>query len=180
MAGLHIFGAGASGVAFVGDPAAVRDPVFRYGDPHDLDAIDRTPGPRTENHPMECLVEDSLIHEVGMVEKQGAGVQIAMARRITVRDCSIYDTSRAGINIGDGCWGGHLIEGCDVFNTVQETGDHGSFNSWGRDRLKFSAQGADARSVVGDPRFADPAGGDFTVRNAELAAAIGFENFPTA
>src|SRR6266516_509012 len=41
---------------------------------------------------------------------------------------------RAGINIGDGCWGGHVIEFCDVFDTVKETGDHGSFNSWGRDR----------------------------------------------
>ncbi|MFY8199055.1 MAG: PDZ domain-containing protein, partial [Pirellula staleyi] len=53
---------------------------------------------------------------------------------ITIGHCSIYDTPRAGINIGDGCWGGHLIEFCDVFDTVKETGDHGSFNSWGRDR----------------------------------------------
>jgi len=22
---------------------------------------------------------------------------------------------RAGINIGDGCWGGHIIEFCDIF-----------------------------------------------------------------
>ena len=41
----------------------------------------------------------------------------------------------AGINIGDGCWGGHVIEFCDIFDTVKETGDHGSFNSWGRDRF---------------------------------------------
>ena len=27
------------------------------------------------------------------------------------------------------------IDGCDVFDTVKETGDHGSFNSWGRDRF---------------------------------------------
>ena len=58
-----------------------------------------------------------------------------MARRITVRYCSLYDVPRAGINIGDGCWGGHVIEHCDVFDTVKETGDHGSFNSWGRDRF---------------------------------------------
>src|SRR6266851_1598477 len=30
--------------------------------------------------------------------------------------------------------GGHVIEFNDVFDTVKETGDHGSFNSWGRDR----------------------------------------------
>jgi hypothetical protein len=311
LAGLHVFGAGASGVAFVGDPEAVRNPVFQYGDPHDVSAVDTEPGPKTDNYPMDCVVEDSLIHEVGLVEKQGAGVQIAMARRITVRDCSIYDTSRAGINIGDGTWGGHLIERCDVFNTVLETSDHGSFNSWGRDRfwlpksgapqvieevrknpklpfldametnvirdsrwrcdhgwdvdlddgssnyliennlmlnrglklregyrrvvvnnimvnntlhlhvwypnsqdvfkrnivmqayrpvwmednwdgeidnnwfttsdadrLKFAQYGADANSVVGDPQFVDPATGDFTVQNTELASKIGFENFP--
>jgi hypothetical protein len=57
-----------------------------------------------------------------------------MAAAIHVTHCSLYDVPRAGINIGDGCWGGHFIEHCDVFDTVKETGDHGSFNSWGRDR----------------------------------------------
>ena len=67
-----------------------------------------------------------------------------------MRDCSVYDTARAGINIGDGAWGGHLIERCDVFDTVLETHDHGSFNSWGRDRywrsdhLTASQQAVDA------------------------------------
>ena len=314
FSGMHVFGSGASAFAFVGDPKAVRNPVFGYGSPHDIAKIDLTPGPLTEDYPMDCVVEDSLIHEVGTVEKQGAGVQISMSRRILVRHCSIYDTSRAGININEGTWGGHLIEGCDVFNTVQETGDHGSFNSWGRDRYwlptasgvpdsiinavkanprlpfldaiettvirnsrwrcdhgwdidlddgssnyeirenlllrgglklregyrrlvinnilvgntlfphvwfpesgdvfrgnivmaayrpavmrapkwgeeinrnlfttnhrdrtRFADKGCDQDSIVADPRFADPKNGDFTVRNAEAAAAIGFKNFP--
>jgi hypothetical protein len=80
-------------------------------------------------------VDDCLIHLTGRVEKQTAGVEIDLAQNITVRHCSIYDLPRAGINIGDGCWGGHVIEFCDVFDTVKETGDHGSFNSWGRDRF---------------------------------------------
>lgn len=58
-----------------------------------------------------------------------------MAQGITVRDVSIYDCARSGINISEGTWGRHLIEGCDVFDTVLETHDHGSFNSWGRDRF---------------------------------------------
>jgi hypothetical protein len=310
LAGLHIFDCGASAVAFVGDPKAVRDPVFNYDAPHDIAKTDRTPGPSTDNYPMDCLLEDSLIHEVGTTEKQGAGVEISMSRRIVIRHCTIYDTSRSGINIGDGCWGGHVIEGCDIFKTVQETGDHGSFNSWGRDRFwlpntdataaevakdpklpfldviepiiirnsrwrcdhgwdvdlddgstnyvitnnlflhgglklregyrrivtnnifvnntlhphvwypdsgdvftgnivmaayrpanmrpgkwgkeidrnlfasseqdrqAFAANGADAHSVVGDPQFADPAKGDFTVRNTALANEVGFKNFP--
>lgn len=132
--GCHIHDTGASGVCFVGDPNAVRDPLFEYGQKNDLATIDRTPGPKTNNYPALCTVADCLIHGIGRVERQPAGVQIEMAAEITVRDCSVYDTARAGINIGDGAWGGHLIERCDVFDTVLETHDHGSFNSWGRDR----------------------------------------------
>ena len=36
--------------------------------------------------------------------------------------------------VSEGTWGGHVIEYNDLFDTVKETGDHGSFNSWGRDR----------------------------------------------
>ena len=79
-------------------------------------------------------MENCLITRIGRCEKQTAGVEIDLARRITVRHCSIYDVPRAGVNIGDGCWGGQVIEDCDIFDTVLETGDHGSFNAWGRDR----------------------------------------------
>ena len=57
-----------------------------------------------------------------------------MCQSITVSHNTIYDVPRAGINVSEGTWGGHLIEYNDVFNTVKESGDHGSFNSWGRDR----------------------------------------------
>ncbi|MHC4086925.1 MAG: PDZ domain-containing protein [Planctomycetota bacterium] len=133
--GCHVFSAGASGVAFVGDPGAVRNPLFEYGQRQSYTDIDKTPGPKTENYPADCVVEDCLIHKVGVVEKQATGVQISMSRGITIRHCSIYDVGRAGINISEGTFGGHLIEYCDVFDTVLETGDHGSFNSWGRDRF---------------------------------------------
>jgi hypothetical protein len=126
---------GASGVAFVGNPAAAREPNRKGRSEGGRENFDFKPGPLTDDYPAECRVENSLICRLGLVEKQVAGVEISMARRITVRDCSIYEMPRAGIDIGNGCWGGHLIEGCDVFDTVLETGDHGSFNSWGRDRL---------------------------------------------
>lgn len=132
--GCHIHDTGGSGVAFVGDPDAVRDPLFEYGEKNDLSTIDRTVGPKTNNYPADSAVEDCLIHGIGRTERQPAGVQISMAMGITIRDTSIYDTARAGINISEGTWGGHLIERVDVFDTVLETHDHGSFNSWGRDR----------------------------------------------
>jgi hypothetical protein len=132
--GCHIVGTGANGVAFVGDPNAVRNPLFEYNQRQHYRDIDKTPGPKNPDYPAGCLVEDCLIHETGRVEKQTAPVQISMSMGITVRHCSIYDVPRAGINISEGTFGGHVIEFCDVFDTVLETGDHGSFNSWGRDR----------------------------------------------
>jgi hypothetical protein len=132
--GCRIAKAGATGICFVGDPQAARNPLFNYNQVNKLEDIDRTPGPKNNNYPADCLVDDSLIYLTGRVEKQTAGVQIQLAQGITIRHCSIYDMPRAGINIGDGCWGGHVVEFCDVFDTVKETGDHGSFNSWGRDR----------------------------------------------
>lgn len=133
--GCHIHDVGASGVCFVGDPDAVRDPLFEYGEKNDLSKIDLKVGPKTNNYPSLGTVEDCLIHGIGRVERQPAGVQISMAMEITVRDTSVYDCARSGINISEGTWGGHLIERCDVFDTVLETHDHGSFNSWGRDRF---------------------------------------------
>jgi hypothetical protein len=132
--GCRIAKAGASGVCFVGDPRAARNSLLNYNQTNTFEDLDRTPGPRSNNYPADCVVDDCLIYLTGRVEKQTAGVEIDLAKDITICHCSIYDMPRAGINIGDGCWGGHVIEFCDVFDTVKETGDHGSFNSWGRDR----------------------------------------------
>ena len=130
----YIHHGGANGIAFIGDPNAVRNPIFRYGNQNYAN-LDLTPGPKSNNYPAYCKVEDCLITKTGRVEKQTSPVQISMSYGITVSHCSIYDVPRAGINISEGTFGGHLIEYCDIFNTVLETGDHGSFNSWGRDRF---------------------------------------------
>ena len=134
ITGCYIHESGANGVAFVGDPSMVRSPLFRYGK-QDFENMDRTPGPKGDNFPEECVVEDCIITMTGRDEKQTSPVQISMSHKIQVVHCSIYDVPRAGINISEGTFGGHIIEHCDIFNTVLETGDHGSFNSWGRDRF---------------------------------------------
>ena len=146
----HIARAGANGISFVGERKAVRNPLDSYDDRLGIGDLDLTPGPRTADYPAECLVEDTLIYQTGQVEKQTAPVEIDIARAITVRHCSIYDVPRAGINIGDGCWGGHHIDHCDVFDTVKETGDHGSFNSWGRDRW-WGVKGLDLDTALQGP-----------------------------
>jgi hypothetical protein len=133
--GCHIAKAGGNGVAFIGDRDAARVPRDWNDRSQKFATLDRTRGPKSDNYPADCLVDDCLIYLSGRVEKQTAPVQIELSQGITVRHCSLYDVPRAGINIGDGCWGGHVIEFCDIFDTVKETGDHGSFNSWGRDRF---------------------------------------------
>ncbi len=148
--GCYIHGSGANGIAFVGDPATVRDPIFTYG-PQDYQKIDRTPGPIGNNFPEDCLVEDCLITLTGRDEKQTAPIHISMSHKIRVNHCSIYDVPRAGININEGTFGGHIIENCDVFNTVLETGDHGSFNSWGRDRYWTPDAKETVAAVLKDP-----------------------------
>ena len=135
--GNRFYNNGASDVNFVGSFAAVRSPLF-IGTAK-LDEVDTHTGPKSEEYPADCLVEDNLMTNCGRVEKQVAGVNISMSSRITVRQNSISHTPRAGINICDGTWGGHIIEFNDCFDTVLETSDHGAFNSWGRDRYWHSA-----------------------------------------
>jgi hypothetical protein len=119
----------------VGDSTSVRSPSYQYNEFVAAEKIDTVRGPANNLYPAGCKVEDNLIYKIGLIEKQVAGVEISMAMQIHVKNNSIYDVPRAGINVSEGTWGGHIIEYNDVFNTVLETGDHGSFNSWGRDRF---------------------------------------------
>lgn len=131
----HIYRAGASGIAFVGNPGAVRSPAFEYNEAVPFREMDFTPGPKSEDYPKLCGASDNLIQFSGEIEKQSAGVQISMSERIHIAHNTIHNVPRAGINVSEGTFGGHLIERNDVYNTVLETGDHGAFNSWGRDRF---------------------------------------------
>ncbi|MEC3908505.1 right-handed parallel beta-helix repeat-containing protein [Tamlana sp. 2201CG12-4] len=131
---------GASAICFVGDTTAVRSPVFGYSEYVTYEDMDKVIGPKNNLYPANCIAHDNLIFDFGQIEKQTAGVQIDMAMSITASHNSIYKAPRAGINVGDGTWGGHIIEYNDVFNTVRETSDHGSFNSWGRDRFWSSSR----------------------------------------
>jgi len=307
VAANHIHDIGGTAIAFVGRSSAVRSPLFEYNEQMAVADIDPIPGPRSDDYPKDSGAVDNLIHDIGQVDKQAAGIEISMAARIDVDHNTLYRMPRAAINIGDGTWGGHRLTYNDAWDTVLETGDHGAFNSWGRDRwwhpdraemdrrvashrslaaldpiapvvirrnrlrcdrgwdidlddgasnyiieqnvllaggLKLregfsrtvrnnllvngsfhphvwfddsgdvfesnivaadhqpvgmhawgrsvdrnafartddlrraQARATDAHSVAGDPRFADVTRGDFTVTNTELAAAIGFVNFP--
>lgn len=115
VTGCKITEAGDSAVCFVGDLATTN------GTQRDF--------------PYECESTNNLIHDIGVFGKQVAGAYISRAKRIKVAHNLIYDIPRAGICIGDGTWGGHLIEYNHIHDTCRETGDHGPFNAWGRDKF---------------------------------------------
>lgn len=151
ISGSHLTQIGASAICFVGDPSAVRSPSFEYGEFVPYEQLDHAKGPKNNNYPAQCLVYDNLIHSIGLFEKQVTGVELSMSQAITVSHNSIYDTPRAGINISEGTWGGHILEFNDIFDTVKETGDHGSFNSWGRDRYWHPSYKTMESIVAKDP-----------------------------
>lgn len=126
---------GATAINLVGSPTAVRSPSFQYGQFVEASKLDTVRGPKNDEYPANCTIDNNLIYRIGRIEKQTSGVNISMAMDLTVSNNSIYEVPRAGINICDGTWGGHIIEYNDVFSTVLESGDHGAFNSWGRDRF---------------------------------------------
>ena len=134
VSGCHFSKIGASAVLVAGSPEAVRDPLFRYEESLPFDKLDKTPGPKTGEYPKRCSVQDCLIENSGETEKQSAGICLTMCREINILHNTIHAVPRAGINICDGTFGGHRIEKNLVFDTVLETGDHGAFNAWGRDR----------------------------------------------
>lgn len=151
ITGCHFLQLGASAVLYVGRPDAVRSPMFTYGTAVNPDTLDMQPGPQSDNYPRRCRVEECLIHDIGLTEKQSAGVQLSMCYGIEVLHNTIYNVPRAGINVSEGTWGGHLIAHNDVFATVRETGDHGAFNSWGRDRFWQSSYQKMEQAVRKDP-----------------------------
>lgn len=136
---IHISGCliehtGDSGVAFVGNEKAYREYqtwVSRYpiSDYTDLEV-----GPKTDDYPANCSVSNTITRDVGVYGKQTSGVIVSMAMDITISHCSVYRIPRAGITFNDGAWGGHIMEFCDIYDTILDTGEHGPFNGWGRER----------------------------------------------
>lgn len=81
----------------------------------------------------ECLITNNLVHDCGVFGKQVAGAFASISEKTTISHNVVYSMPRAGIVINDGWGGGHIVEFNEVFDTVKETQDHGSFNSWGRE-----------------------------------------------
>lgn len=137
---------GATCVQIVGLQRATRYPST-WENPHS-DILDTNAGPATADYPAEITVSSNYMYNLGVIEKQSAGVNMSVSESITVSHNTIHRSPRSGINVNDGCFGGHVIEFNDVWDCVRETSDHGPFNSWGRDRFYTykSADGGHAGS----------------------------------
>lgn len=142
---------GGTAISFVGSARAVRDPLFDPYASTPLDQLDLAPGPASDEYPSDSDATDNLIHDIGTSDLQAAGVEISMSMNIMISHNTIYSVPRAGINIGDGTWGGHTIEYNDVFDTVLLTSDHGAFNAWGRDRYWRSDRAEIDKVVASNP-----------------------------
>lgn len=139
---------GATGVLLMGLLSAVRDPSMYDGDQHKTTISDFVPGPKTDEYPRSILIADNDFYDIGTYEKQTAAVCMSISSKITVARNTVHHTSRAGINVHDGTFGGHIIEGNDLFDCVTETADHGPINCWGRDRY-WSVPQHDAMGYYG-------------------------------
>ena len=124
---------GATCVQVVGLMSATRNPSTWSSQQTSIG--DFTAGPLTDDYPMGVVVSSNHMYNLGVFEKESAGVNISEADTITVSHNTIHTSPRSGINVNCGCFGGHLIEFNDVWDCVRETSDHGPFNSWGRDRF---------------------------------------------
>jgi len=141
---------GESAVCLVGESHLIRDKTSRC--PYCGSEHSWAWGKPSSNIPFQCEIDNNLIRDIGVFGKQAAGVFLALSRENRIRNNHIFNTPRAAICINDGWWGGHLIAHNDIHDTVRETGDHGPFNSWGRERFWC------LRQSHGRPNSSHPAG----------------------
>ncbi len=142
----EIINIGSSGVLAAGFPDSCREASFwNYTAPlepetdekyvHKTTIDDKTPGPKAEHYPREAVISNNHIQNVGIWEKQSSHVALSVAYEIQIVHNTLHEGPRAGVNVGDGTFGGHEIAYNDIFDVQKETDDHGMFNSWGRDRF---------------------------------------------
>ena len=142
----EIINIGSSGILAAGFPDSCREASFwEYTDPldpeteenyvHKTTIDDTTPGPAQEHYPREAVISNNHVQNVGIWEKQSSHVALSVAYKIQILHNTLHEGPRAGVNIGDGTFGGHEIAYNDIFDVQRETDDHGMFNSWGRDRF---------------------------------------------
>ncbi|GAA1855469.1 PDZ domain-containing protein [Microbacterium koreense] len=162
---------GATDVHVVGSPSSVRDYAGNYFTTPDI--TDLGAGPKTEDYPRDVLIEGNAMSNHGRYEKQTSSVNISIALDVTVRGNTMSNSPRACLNFSDTTWGGHLIQDNDIFDCVNETGDNGSINAWGRSRFWETGARRDAFASLADGvTFMGNTGGELTPEQAREMAKL--------
>ncbi len=140
--GSHFIDVGSTAIQIVGSPSAVDEPSFwEHGHypnlPVHLTGITNPNhvGPVSEDYPRDIDIKDCYFNNLGIYEKQSAGINMSVCSRVSIIGNTIHKSARSNINVNDGSFGGHEIAHNDIFDAQRETLDHGPFNSWGRDRF---------------------------------------------
>jgi hypothetical protein len=84
------------------------------------------------NFPLGSRIVGNVIREIGIFQKQSAGVGHNKAARTIISKNIIFNVPRAAINFNDMLGGGDIVSWNLIFNTCRESGDHGPINSWDR------------------------------------------------
>ncbi len=99
---------------------------------------------RGHGAPVGTAVVGNVFSELGAFVKQSGAFYAALSANSTVARNIAFNLPRAAVNVNDGAFGGHVIEGNLFFGTVRETADHGAINTWERQPYLrgFSPDGA--------------------------------------
>jgi hypothetical protein len=87
-------------------------------------------------YPEGTVIEGNLMREIAVYVQQSGSYYAGLSANVTLRGNVVFNNARAGFNVNDGAFGGHLVVGNLLFNTVRVTNDHGPFNSW--DRIPYT------------------------------------------
>lgn len=99
--------------------------IAMWGDTRKFDGTSR-------EFPLDTSIEENVMREVGIYQKQSSGVFLSKAARTSIRGNLMFNLPRATINFNDMVGGGDIVERNLIFNTCRESGDHGPINSWDR------------------------------------------------
>jgi hypothetical protein len=144
--GCRFAGLDAVGVLVVGAPGCRRS-LATWAKPVPLGQVDRAPGPQGDDFPAACTVVNSLFTELGRLEKHAAGIYLATCADLTLRHNTITRVPAAGIALGDGAFGGHVLEHNEITEAALEVVGAGALVALGRDRGWGVADPAAAREL---------------------------------
>lgn len=88
---------------------------------------------RGKGVPVGTTLINNVFSELGVFVKQSGAFYAALAANSTISRNVAFNLPRAAVNINDGAFGGHLIEGNLFFQTVRESADHAPINTWDRE-----------------------------------------------